>query len=85
MGISVQLQEEISELLMQLNLDSQEIFAKDYNANVFSEGVDAVLREKEYRELNKGLINSKVELCLYTFYKEIEFKNSKGLRILVYG
>ena len=38
MGISVQLQSS--------GLDSQEIFAKDYNANVFSEGVDAVLREK---------------------------------------
>ena len=65
----------ISELLLQLNLDSQEILAEDYNVNAFLERVDAVLREREYREFNEGL-NSKVKLSLYrSFCKEIEFKN----------
>ena len=32
----------ISELLLQLNLDSQEILAEDYNVNAFLERVDAV-------------------------------------------
>ena len=45
----------ISELLLQLNLDSQEILAEDYNVNAFLERIDAVLREKEYREFNEGL------------------------------
>ena len=30
----------ISELLLQLNLDSQEILAEDYNVNLFLERVD---------------------------------------------
>ena len=43
--------------------------------HVLWERVDAVLREREYREFNEGL-NSKVKLSLYkSFCKEIEFKN----------
>ena len=51
----------ISELLLQLNLGSQEILAEDYNVNVFLERVNAVLRERECREFNEGL----VKLSLY--------------------
>ena len=41
--------------MLQLNLDSQEIPAEDYNVNVFLEGVDAALREREYREFRLKL------------------------------
>ncbi len=34
----------VRELLLQLNLDSQEIFTGDYNVNLFLERVDEVLR-----------------------------------------
>ena len=65
----------ISELLLQLNLDSQEILAEDYNVNLFLERVDAALRCREYKDFNDGL-NSKVKLSLYkSFCKEIELKN----------
>ena len=65
----------ISELLLQLNLDSQEILAEDYNVNLFLERVDEALRCREYKDFNDGL-NSKVKLSLYkSFCKEIEFKN----------
>ena len=50
----------ISELLLQLNLDSQEILAEDYNVNLFLE-VDEALRWREYKDFNDGL-NSKVKL-----------------------
>ena len=60
---------------MQLNLDSQEILAEDYNVNLFLERVDEALRCREYKDFNDGL-NSKVKLSLYkSFCKEIEFKN----------
>ena len=42
-------------MLEQLNLDSQEILAEDYNVNAFLERVDAVLRERKYREFSEGL------------------------------
>ena len=50
------LEERISELLLQLNLDSQETLAEDYmcTVNAFLERVDAVLRQREYRELMKA-------------------------------
>ena len=65
----------ISELLLQLNLDSQEILAEDYNVNLFLERVDEALRCREYKDFNDGL-SSKVKLSLYkSFCKEIEFKN----------
>ena len=65
----------ISELLLQLNLDSQEILAEDYNVNLFLERVDEALRCREYKDFNDGL-NSKVKLSLYkSFCKEMEFKN----------
>ena len=38
----------ISELLLQLNIDSQAIFAEDYNVNLFLETVDEALRNREY-------------------------------------
>ena len=42
---------------------------------MFLKRVDAVLRERKYREFNEGL-NRKVKLSLYkSFSKEIEFKN----------
>ena len=63
----------ISELLLQLNLDSQEILAEDYNVNLFLETVDEALRCREYIDFSDGL-NSKVKLSLYkSFCKEIEF------------
>ena len=40
----------ISELLLQLNLDSQEILAEDYNVNLFLERVDEALRCREYKD-----------------------------------
>ena len=43
-----------------MNLDSQEILAEEYNVNAFLARVDAVLREREYREFNEGL-NSKLK------------------------
>ena len=49
----------ISELLLQLNLDSQEMLAEDYNVNLFLERVDEALRYREYKDFNDGL-NSKV-------------------------
>ena len=42
----------ISELLLQLNLDSQELLAEDYNVKFFSEREDEALR---YRDFNDGL------------------------------
>ena len=42
----------ISELLLQLNLDSQEILAEDYNVNLFLERVDEALRCREYKDFN---------------------------------
>ena len=42
---------------------------------MFIERVDAVLREREYREFSEGL-NNKVKLSQYkSICKEIEFKN----------
>ena len=63
----------ISELLLQLNLESQEILAEDYNVNLFLERVDEALRYREYKDFDDGL-NSKVKLkSLQVFWKEIEF------------
>ena len=45
----------VSELLLQLNLDSQELLAEDYNVNLFSERVDEALRYREYTDFNDGL------------------------------
>ena len=60
----------ISELLPQLNLDSQKILAEDYNVNLFLERVDEALRCREYEDYNE------VTLSIYkSFCKEIEFKN----------
>ena len=68
-------QRKISELLLPLNLDSQERLAEDYNVNLFKERVDEALRCREYRDFNDGL-NSKVKLSLCEYFcKEIEFKN----------
>ena len=53
----------ISVLLLQLNLDSQEILAEDYNVGLFLERVDEALRYREYKDINDGL-NSKVKLSL---------------------
>ena len=65
----------ISDLLLQLNIDSQEILAEDYNVNLFLVTVDNALRNRKYKDFNDGL-NSKVKLSLYkSFCKEIEFKN----------
>ena len=38
------MEEVISELLLQLNLDSQEILAEDYDVNLFLERVNEALR-----------------------------------------
>ena len=40
----------ISELLLQLNLDSQEILAEDCNVNLFLERVDEALRCRQYKD-----------------------------------
>ena len=62
----------ISELLLQLNLDSQEILAEDYNVNLFLERIDEPLRYREYKDFNDGLN----KLSFYnSFCKEMEFKN----------
>ena len=53
----------ISELLLQLNLESQEILAENYNVNLFLERVDEALRYREYKDFDDGL-NSKVKLTL---------------------
>ena len=39
----------IREMLLQLNADSQETLAEDYNVNLFLERVDEALRYKEYK------------------------------------
>ena len=44
----------LTELLMQLNLDSQEMLAEDYNVNLFLERVDEALRYREYKDFNDG-------------------------------
>ncbi len=54
----------ISELLLQLNLDSQEILAEDYNVNLFLESVDGALRYREYKDFDYGL-NSKAKPSLF--------------------
>ena len=65
----------ISDLLLQLNIDNQEILVEDYNVNLFLETVDEASRNREYTDFDDGL-NSKVNLSLYkSFCKEIEFKN----------
>ena len=65
----------ISDLLLQLNIDSQEMLAEDYNVNLFLEIVDETLRKEYYKDFNDGL-NSKVKLSLCkSFCKEIKFKN----------
>ena len=76
----------ISDLLLQLNTDSQEILAEDYNVNWFLETVDKGLRNKEYKDSNDGL-NSKVKLSLYkSFCKEIELlaggRGDPGTRLM---
>ena len=64
----------INELLLQLDLDSQEVLAAD-NINLFLDTVDEALRDREYKDFNDSL-NTKVKLNLYkSFCKEIEFKN----------
>ncbi len=45
----------VSELLLQLNLGSQEILAEDYNINLFLERVDEALRCREYKSFNDVL------------------------------
>ena len=63
----------INELLLQLDLDSQEVLAAD-NINLFLDTVDEALRDREYKDFNDSL-NTKVKLNLYkSFCKEIEFK-----------
>ena len=56
----------LSELLLQLNLDSQKILAEDYNANLFLEREDEALRYREYKDFNDGL--KLVKLNLYSLY-----------------
>ena len=64
----------LNELLLQLDLDSQEVLAAD-NINLFLDTVDEALRDREYKDFNDSL-NTKVKLNLYkSFCKEIEFKN----------
>ena len=64
----------MNELLLQLDLDSQEVLAAD-NINLFLDMVDEALRDREYKDFNDSL-NTKVKLNLYkSFCKEIEFKN----------
>ena len=54
-------------MLLQLYVECQKILAEDCNVNVF---LDAVMREREYKEFNE------VKLSLHKlFCKEIEFKN----------
>ena len=56
----------ISDLLLQLNIDSQEILVQ---VNLFLETVDEALRNREYTDFNDGLN----KLSLYkSFCKEIE-------------
>ena len=60
----------ISDLLLQLNIDSQEILVEDYNVKLF---LETALRNREYTDFNDGL--NKVKLSLYkSFCKEVEFK-----------
>ena len=62
----------ISDLLLHLNIDSQEILAEYCYVNLFLETVDEALWNREYKDFNDGL-NSKVKLSLYkSFCKEIE-------------
>ena len=44
----------ISEMLLQINLDSQEILAEDYNVNLLLERVDEALKYREYKNFNDG-------------------------------
>ena len=70
----------ISELLLQLKLDSQERLAEDYNVDLFLKRVDEALRYREYININDGL-NSKVKLSLYkTFCNEIILAGGWGSR-----
>ena len=65
----------LSELLLQLNLDSQKILAEDYNVNLLLTKVDETLSCAEYKNFKDGL-HGKVKRSLYqSFCKEIEFKN----------
>ena len=65
----------ISDLLLQLNIDSQEILLEDYNVNLF---LDEALRNREYTDFNDGL-NSKVKLSLYkSICKLIELLSGVG-------
>ena len=54
----------ISDLLLQLNIDSQEILVEDYNVNLF---LDEALRNRAYTDFNYDL-NSKVKLSLTSLF-----------------
>ena len=60
--------------MVQLNLDSQEVLAKDYNTDSFLDTLDEASRNRECKDFSDGL-SSKVKLNWYkSFCKEIEFK-----------
>ncbi len=54
----------INDLILQLDIDSEEVLAEDYNVNSFLDTVDEALESREYKDFNDGL-NSKVKLKLY--------------------
>ena len=48
-------------MLLQLNIDSREVLAEDYNVNLFLELVDKVSRNREYKNFNDGLNSNFVQ------------------------